>query len=102
MTGAEWVRRHRARVARDSATLPANQIVGGHAVTVMAAMPSGSIDLIVTSPPYWTAVAYSVTNPWRSSQAYPYDMQTVWIQCARVLRPGGKFCINAMMVFPRS
>ena len=74
-----------------------NQIIVGHAATVMAGMPAGSIDLIVTSPPYWTAVTYSAENPWHSYEDYLADMQTVWVECARVLRPNGKLCINAMM-----
>lgn len=33
-----------------------NRIVSGHAAEVMTELPAGAIDLIVTSPPYWTAV----------------------------------------------
>ena len=33
-----------------------DQLLVGHAASVMAGIPEGSIDLIVTSPPYWTAV----------------------------------------------
>ena len=51
MTPAERERRHRAMRARDTAALPLNQIVCGHAATVMASWPSRSIDLIITSPP---------------------------------------------------
>jgi DNA modification methylase len=88
MTGAERVRRHRTMRARDAAALPLNQIFTGHAAEVMAAWPAGSIDLIVTSPPYWDAVKYDgAEHPWRSYEHYLDDMQTVWAQCARVLRP---------------
>src|SRR5262249_18619830 len=58
----------------------------------------GSIDLIVTSPPYWTAVEYDGTPSWSSYEAYLDDLQTVWTQCARVLRPNGKLCINAPLL----
>src|SRR6516164_4496880 len=58
MTPAERVRRHRAKRARDAAALRLNQIVCGHAAEVMAGWPSKSIDLIITSPPYWDAVIY--------------------------------------------
>ena len=79
--------------------LPINQIVCGHAAEVMVAWPSKSIDLIITSPPYWDAVIYDgVMPPWRSDAAYLNDLLTVWVECARVLRPNGKLCVNAMMM----
>ena len=70
----------------------------------MATFPERSIDLIVTSPPYWTAVEYDQgENPWASYDAYLTDMQSVWNQCARVLRPNGKLCINApIMPIPKA
>src|SRR5689334_1865250 len=59
----------------------------GHAAEVLAGFPSACIDLVVTSPPYWTAVEYDRNqNPWPSYEAYLADMQSVWRQCARVLR----------------
>lgn len=62
----------------------------------MSGFPSGFVDLIVTSPPYWTAVEYEGgKSPWTSYEDYLDDMQSVWRECARVLRPNGKLCINA-------
>src|SRR5215472_4500243 len=73
-----------------------NRLFAGHAASVMARMPERSVDLIVTSPPYWTAVEYEGgKNPWHSYEDHLTDIQTVWNQCARVLRPNGKLCINA-------
>lgn len=69
----------------------------------MADWPDESVDLVVTSPPYWTAVAYddqSIT--WPTYDAYLADMMQVWRECARVLRPNGKLCINApIMPIPK-
>jgi DNA modification methylase len=74
----------------------ANRLLAGHAADVMAAFPANSIDLIVTSPPYWTAVEYEGgRSPWSTYEAYLGDLQAVWAQCARVLRANGKLCINA-------
>jgi modification methylase len=75
----------------------------GHAASVMAEFPAGCIDLIVTSPPYWTAVEYDgANNPRQSYEDYLTDMQSVWSECARVLRPNGKLCINApIMPIPK-
>ena len=73
-----------------------NRLFIGHAAEVLASFPDRCIDLVVTSPPYWTAVEYEQgKNPWPSYAAYLADMQSVWNECARVLRPNGKLCINA-------
>lgn len=70
----------------------------------MSAMPEGSVDLIITSPPYWSAVEYDgQVNAWPSYEAYLEDMLAVWRECARVLRPNGKLCINApIMPIPKT
>jgi modification methylase len=80
------------------------RLIAGHAAAVMADLPPGSIDLIITSPPYWTAVEYEGGKPaWQSYGDYLADLQTVWTQCARVLRPNGKLCINApIMPIPKA
>jgi DNA modification methylase len=80
-----------------------NRLFTGHAASIMAIIPARSVDLVVTSPPYWTAVSYSAEHPWHSYAEYLADLQTVWVQCARVLRPNGKLCINAMpMPLPKN
>jgi DNA modification methylase len=77
----------------------ANRLLIGHAADAMAAFPDNCVDLIVTSPPYWTAVEYQGgRRPWSTYEAYLDDLQTVWAQCARVLRPNGKLCINAPLL----
>jgi DNA modification methylase len=80
-----------------------NRLFTGHAAQVPACFPEESIDLVVTSPPYWTAVQYhGASNPWTSYDLYLVDMLAVWRECARVLRPNGKLCINApLMPIPK-
>jgi modification methylase len=80
-----------------------DRLLTGHAADVLSRFPEGCIDLVVTSPPYWNAVEYDQgRNPWCSYEAYLADMQSVWNQCARVLRPNGKLCINApIMPIPK-
>ena|ERR1051326_2643849 len=75
-----------------------NRLFGGDAAAVMRGFPAGGVDLVVTSPPYWTAVEYAGARSWRSYEAYLADMQRVWNECARVLRPNGKLCINAPLL----
>lgn len=100
-----------ARVNHDAHRLPGqnleevtDRLITGHAGKVMATFPDNSVDLIVTSPPYWTAVEYDQgASPWASYDWYLADMQLVWNQCARVLRPNGKLCINApIMPIPKA
>jgi DNA modification methylase len=81
-----------------------DRLFAGHAAHVLARFPTGCIDLVITSPPYWTAVGYDeAENPWSSYEAYLADMQSVWTECARVLRPNGKLCINApVMPIPKA
>lgn len=71
-----------------------NKITVGHSAELMRDMPDGCVDLIVTSPPYWTAVEYESEVGWPTYQGYLDDMLAVWRECARVLRPNGKLCIN--------
>jgi len=80
-----------------------NRLFTGHAADVLSQFPDGCIDLVITSPPYWTAVEYDQgQNPWSSYEGYLTDMQSIWTQCARVLRPNGKLCINApIMPIPK-
>jgi modification methylase len=81
-----------------------DRLFTGHAADVLTRFPDGCIDLVVTSPPYWTAVEYDQgESPWGSYEAYLSDMQSVWKECARVLRPNGKLCINApIMPIPKA
>ncbi len=75
----------------------------GDAAEIMARMPDDAVDLVVTSPPYWTAVSYGEDrSDWDSYERYLDDMLLVWTQSERVLRPNGKLCINApLMPIPK-
>jgi modification methylase len=81
-----------------------NQLQLGDAAHVMADIPDQSVDLIVTSPPYWTAVEYEgQEGAWPTYEMYLDDMMRVWRQSARVLRQNGKLCINApIMPIPKN
>lgn len=63
-----------------------------------------SIDLIVTSPPYWHLKDYGVPNQIGYGQTlhqYLKDLYLVWKECFRVLRDGGRLCINIGDQFAR-
>ena len=71
-------------------------LIVGDAATILSELPDDSIDLIVTSPPYWTAVEYETTTS-ESTGAYENYINAllcVWTECFRILRPNGKLAIN--------
>lgn len=55
-----------------------------------------SVHLVVTSPPYWTLKKYA-DNDQQIGAIADYDhflkeLDRVWLECARVLTPGGRIC----------
>ena len=60
----------------------------------MAAVPDESVCLVVTSPPYNINLAYDVADDNKALPEYLAGLRQVWAECWRVLRPGGRLCIN--------
>jgi len=63
------------------------------------------IDLIITSPPYWHIKDYGIPGQigyGQSLHEYLKDLYHVWKECYRVLRCGGRFCLNIGDQFVRS
>lgn len=60
-------------------------------------IPSGSIALVVTSPPYWTLKEYVGSNGQLGDvsnyEEFITEIARVWTQCHRVLQPGGRLVI---------
>lgn len=73
-----------------------NRLILGNADEVLAEIPDNSIDFVVTSPPYWSAVEYDKdsTETIGTYDEYIEAMLKVWKQCFRVLRDNGKIAIN--------
>lgn len=64
-----------------------------------------SIDLIVTSPPYWHIKDYGVPGQIGYGQTlhdYLKDLYYAWSECFRVLKKGRRFCLNIGDQFARS
>lgn len=60
----------------------------GDCVGVMSAVPNASVDLVVTSPPYWNQKEYSY---WTTYRDYFSDV-TLWVEGVfRLLKPG-RYC----------
>lgn len=71
----------------------------------MPELADGSIDLAVTSPPYWHLKDYGSPGQIGYGQtlhAYLTDLYRVWSECHRVIRSGGRLCINVGDQFARS
>lgn len=66
----------------------------------MSEIPDNSVNLIITSPPYWTLKDYDVEGQiGTGSSSYDFyisELNKVWKECVRVLAPDGKLCINIM------
>ncbi len=71
----------------------------------MIEVEDNSIDLIVTSPPYWHIKDYGVDGQigyGQSLHEYLKDLYRVWKECYRILKPGRRLVINIGDQFARS
>lgn len=59
-------------------------------------IPSGSVHLVVTSPPYWTLKQYNEGDGQMGAiedyESFLVELDKVWAECTRVLAPGGRVC----------
>ncbi len=62
-------------------------------VNFLKKIKDDSIDLIITSPPYWNAVEYEKNKNY-SYEKYLEFLLKVWTECERILKPNGKLAIN--------
>ena len=71
----------------------------------MPEVEAGSIDLVVTSPPYWHIKDYGVPGQIGYGQTlheYLKDLYLTWAECFRVLGEGRRLCLNIGDQFARS
>lgn len=79
----------------------------------MNEIPDNSIDLVITSPPYFNIKDYSMDGVQQNSHSesdendmgsfnyyddYIKNLLKVWQECFRVLKPNGKLCINVPLL----
>ena len=79
-----------------------NKFFVGNALTKLKQLENDSVDLVITSPPYWNAVVYDkdVNTDYES---YLDNLTEIFSECTRVLRPNGKIGINTpIMPIPKS
>jgi DNA modification methylase len=71
----------------------------------MPELADGSVDLAVTSPPYWQIKDYGSPGQIGHGQSlhlYLRDLEQVWGECFRVLRDGSRLCVNVGDQFARA
>lgn len=72
---------------------------------VMKELKDASVELVVTSPPYWHIKDYDIESQVGYGQTlheYLEDLYRVWRECFRVLCPGRRLCINIGDQFARA
>ncbi|WP_187949593.1 DNA methyltransferase [Helicobacter pylori] len=84
-----------------------------HSSTNMNEVPDNSVDLIITSPPYFNIKDYAKngTQDLQHSAQHVEDLGAlekyedyllgllkVWLECYRTLKPNGKLCINVPLM----
>ena len=78
-----------------------NRILCGDAAKILETIPDGSVDIIVTSPPYnfgqnYAEDPFDDTHDW---DAYFSHLYAIWQDCARILKPGGRIAVNIQPLF---
>lgn len=87
-----------------------NNQKGNHLIYIsdsrdMSVVSSNSVELVVTSPPYWQLKDYgheSQIGFGDSFEDYINNLNLVWQECIRILKPGCRLCINIGDQFARA
>lgn len=75
---------------------PVPTLIHGDARVVLAAMPKASIDMAMTSPPYWGHREYDEPGIGQESspELYVQSLLAITAELHRVLKPSGSFWLN--------
>jgi site-specific DNA-methyltransferase (adenine-specific) len=90
--------RSASQASESDLVLPRRTILQGDAATVLSRLPSGSIDVLVTSPPYYMLRRYgagrSEIGTEESVSQYVANLVKVFEGAVRVLKEGGSVWLN--------
>jgi len=76
-----------------------NKIICGDCLEVMKDIPDNSIDLIVTSPPYFNEKEYS---QWNLFEDYLSFVRKVYFECNRILSNGCRIIVNVGDIYSKN
>jgi modification methylase len=71
----------------------------------MKELPNNTVDLVITSPPYWQLKDYGTENQIGYNDSYEdyiNHLNLVWQECYRVLDNGSRLCVNIGDQFARA
>lgn len=74
-----------------------HRFLAGDARERLADEPDASVDLVVTSPPYWQIKDYGLEQQIGADQDYEEylaSLRSVWEACHRLLKPGCRMAVN--------
>src|SRR5574341_1046515 len=77
----------------------------GDARKVLKQVETNSVQLVITSPPYWTARNYEHTKQIGFKQTYDEyskDLMEIWAELVRILLPDGKIAVNIGNIYYKS
>ncbi len=79
----------------EAAPLSRNQILCGDSLVLLSSLPSGTVDLVLTSPPYFRQRDYGggIGNE-TSLNDYLEALLSIFGHCMRLLKPTGSIVIN--------
>lgn len=78
-----------------------NKILCGDSEFILKKFPDNFIDMIITSPPYNFGLNYE-DDPNKDAvywKDYFDKLNKIWLECYRVLKPAGRFCVNVQPLF---
>jgi len=80
-----------------------NRIYCGDAEEILKTFPDGFVDIIITSPPYNFGQEYKdksgeIDDAVRWEE-YFSKLNKIWMECVRVLKPGGRLCVDIQPLF---
>lgn len=76
-----------------------HRVILGDARTMPELEGSGTVQLVVTSPPYWTLKEYdggagaNQLGHWEDYETFHDELAAVWKRCFDLLVPGGRLCV---------
>ena len=76
-----------------------SEIICGDSLVVLRDLPSESVDLVLTSPPYNFGLDYEAEYDAVKWESYFEKLFAILAECERVLRYGGRLVINVQPLF---